>query len=414
MVAKRPSAFLYGILTAVPSFAKTHYLVWANPRALAQHQHSENMDRAASATIQPMRGFTFLLANLILLSVFEIAAFGDPPPFELPPGLMPVSRILSVVPFWTAGTVAAAAALWMVMTFCLLKLSGRTVTLAMMTRVVCYATALETGAAVFFVFLPILLLPSAEFTAVRGYLTWPVGLIGLFSLYWVARQLKVEGSGGGIAVYLGGIAASAAFLALQASPIWPIKTYENLSGSMLPTLEHKDYVVANKWAYFWRPPERGEIAAFYGSMDPHVPYLKRVIGIPGDKIQVAQGILHINGTPVERARIADFVLNPKTPTERRVRQYSEILPWTSRAGTKVLFRPAYGILEIFGDTGVLDNTPVYDIPEDHYFVLGDNRDQSLDSRVKNQFGFIPESHFVGPIYRRLLPPTSLEKLTSIE
>ncbi|WP_161973711.1 signal peptidase I [Hwanghaeella grinnelliae] len=413
MAAHRPSVFLFEVLKAIPSFAKTHFLAWFNPRALSS-ANRESSNRGSAKQIEPMPGLRFLIANLVVLSALEMIVLGHTPAFELPPTFLPLSKFLDPLPLSTFATFALATALWMLVPYCFLKLAGRSVTVSTLFRVLCYGSALVTGATVVIFYLPLLLLPREEFANLQPHLVWPLIAIGLFSYYWTARQLKFEGSNGGFAIYLGVFAATGLLSALQATPVWPIETYNNAAGSMLPTLRAGENVVANKWAYLWRPPKRGEIGAFRGPTDPHNIYLKRVIGIPGDTVQFIRGILHINGVPTERIRLPDFVMHPNTQAERRVRQYRESLPSTEQGGTNTLIRPMHRILKIYEGNGPLDNTPVYSVPDGHYFVLGDNRDNSLDSRVMNSIGFVSESHFLAPIYRRLLPPTNLDIPISIE
>ena len=412
MAGKGLSVFLFGALKTIPAFAKTHFLVWVDPQSLAA-AHRQKTDRRSVAQLEPLSGMAFLIANLVLVSIVDRLVIGETPPFELPPVLAPIAGFLNALPVLTIAEFAAVTALGLLVPFCFLKIAGRTVTMVMLFRILCYASALVTGAGIVFFYLPVLLLPQEAVANMRGYVIWPISAVGLFTYYWIARQVKHEGGNGGAAIYLGTFAATALLTALQATPLWPRETFDNNSGSMLPTLQAGDYVLANKWAYLWRQPMRGEIAVFRGPTDPHVRYLKRVIGMPGDRIQFSQSILHINDVPVERTRLTDSVINPGTTISRRMRHYAESLPWETKPDTNTLRRPNYRILEISDDNGALDNTPVYTVPDNHYFVVGDNRDQSLDSRVA-QFGFVPESHFIAPIFRRLLPPTALDIPTSIE
>jgi signal peptidase I len=160
------------------------------------------------------------------------------------------------------------------------------------------------------------------------------------------------------------------------------------SGSMIPTLLVGDYLFVSKTAYgyskfsfpggivpvegrIWEgAPKRGDVVVFRPPGEPETDFIKRVIGLPGDKVQMRDGVLHINGEPVQRQRIEDYV-DPDDPLARPVPQYLETLP----GGV------THPILEAEGDLGTLDDTPTYAVPPDHYFMMGDNRDRSNDSRM---------------------------------
>ena len=175
------------------------------------------------------------------------------------------------------------------------------------------------------------------------------------------------------------------------------------SGSMIPTLLVGDYLFVSKFSYgysrysfpFGPPifegriledePTRGDVAVFKLPTDNSTDYIKRVVGMPGDKIRVHNGVLHINGKPVERRRIADFTLDNRFGAARRVAQYVETLPNGK----------SYLTIETDSDFGPMDNTPEYTVPDGHYFVMGDNRDNSQDSRALRQVGFVPLENFVG-------------------
>jgi signal peptidase I len=118
--------------------------------------------------------------------------------------------------------------------------------------------------------------------------------------------------------------------------------------------------------------------------DNKTDYIKRIVGLPGDRIQVINGILHINGESVKRDRVEDFVTTDQFGRQVRVAQYIETLP----NGRK------HHIIEE-SDSGSLDNTQVYVVPENHFFAMGDNRDNSLDSRVNSMVGFVPVENLVG-------------------
>jgi len=195
------------------------------------------------------------------------------------------------------------------------------------------------------------------------------------------------------------------------------------SGSMLPRMMIGDYLLVAKWPYGYsrysmpfgmggfdgrvleQQAERGDVVVFYypgGGAD----WVKRVIGLPGDTVQVKAGQLILNGKPVPRTRIADFLM-PVTENspcrfldaerKREVREadgtvscayprYRETLP-----GGR-----SYQVLDQM--IGPADETEAFRVPEGHYFVMGDNRDDSMDSRfpiVAKGVGLLPADHLVG-------------------
>jgi signal peptidase I len=175
------------------------------------------------------------------------------------------------------------------------------------------------------------------------------------------------------------------------------------SGSLVPTLLIGDYLFVSKYSYgysrysipFGPPvmsgrvwasePKRGDIAVFKLPKDNSTDYIKRVIGLPGDRIQVVQGILQINGQPVKRERVEDYETVDNWGRATKVPQYRETLP----NGV------AHTIIEREGDRGFWDNTEVYTVPPGHFFMMGDNRDNSTDSRDLASVGFVPFENFVG-------------------
>ena len=118
--------------------------------------------------------------------------------------------------------------------------------------------------------------------------------------------------------------------------------------------------------------------------DNRTDFIKRVIGLPGDTVQMKGGVLHINDVAVPRQRVDDFVERSPSGNVRRIPQYLETLP----NGV------SYITLDMTPNS-VWDNTGLYIVPEDHYFMMGDNRDNSSDSRVPDSVGYVPFENLVG-------------------
>jgi len=172
------------------------------------------------------------------------------------------------------------------------------------------------------------------------------------------------------------------------------------SGSMEGTLQIGDYLFVSKSTYgFSRysfpfglipfsgrflvlsEPQRGDIVVFKFPPDNSTDYIKRLIGLPGDRIQMKEGVLYINDQAVPKEKVDDYI-EPIGEETRSVPRYRETLP----NGV------TYDVLDR-DPQGNLDNTEVFVVPEGHYFMMGDNRDNSADSRV--DVGYVPFENFVG-------------------
>jgi signal peptidase I len=178
------------------------------------------------------------------------------------------------------------------------------------------------------------------------------------------------------------------------------------SGSMIPTLLVGDYLFVSKYSYGYSRhsipfspnlfsgrilgalPQRGDVAVFKLPRDNSTDYIKRIIGLPGDRIQVRGGVLHVNGQPVRRELVGPYTVEGDGP-RLVVRKYLETLP-PSAGGQPV----QHAVLEV-SDDQPFDNTTEFLVPAGHVFAMGDNRDNSLDSRAMNAVGFIPVENLVG-------------------
>jgi signal peptidase I len=180
------------------------------------------------------------------------------------------------------------------------------------------------------------------------------------------------------------------------------------AGSMIPTFLIGDYFFVSKYAYgysrytwpfFWpfssqpfsgriwgSEPARGDVVAFFLPKDNATVYIKRVVGLPGDRIQMKQGRLYINDVAVARVQLPDFT--GEEPCGARAsagtKRWRETLP----NGV------SYETLDCV-DNGFYDNTTGYTVPDGQYFMLGDNRDNSTDSRVLSAMGYVPLENIIG-------------------
>jgi len=174
------------------------------------------------------------------------------------------------------------------------------------------------------------------------------------------------------------------------------------SGSMKATLLVGDYLFVSKYSYgyshFSLPlspdlfsgripggllPRRGDVVVFRLPKDTSTDYIKRVIGLPGDKIQMIDGVVNINGVPVKHEPAPPFIETEEGTVEAPVKRWKETLP----NGV------SYYTLDLV-DNGFADNTQVYTVPPGDYFMMGDNRDNSTDSRF-SQVGMVPLENIVG-------------------
>jgi len=166
------------------------------------------------------------------------------------------------------------------------------------------------------------------------------------------------------------------------------------STAMSPSLNKGDYFFVSKFAYNSTSPRRGDIIVFHAPQLGNVDYVKRVVGLPGDRIRMRRGVPSINDAPVKQRRIADFVEDCGGRALCHVPQYMETLP-----GGR-----SYTVLDRVPN-GPLDNTDEFLDPANCYFVLGDNRDNSNDSRA--DVGYVCKKLIVGPVVRKFVANSKL-------
>jgi signal peptidase I len=181
--------------------------------------------------------------------------------------------------------------------------------------------------------------------------------------------------------WLAALAVIAIGVGLELSDVFPYspgwRSFHVASGSNMPTLLTTDYVLVDI-RHPGTVPDHGDVVVFRHPRDPKVDYLKRVVGLPGDRVQLREGILYLNGKPVPREPRA------ATPSDPAFKQYRETLP-NGRA---------YAVLETSESPS--QNSEEFNVPPGFFFVLGDNRGNSLDSRYKD-LGYIPIANVIGTV-----------------
>lgn len=203
-----------------------------------------------------------------------------------------------------------------------------------------------------------------------------------------------------------------------------VEPFKIPSGSMIPTLQVGDFILVNKFTYGIRlpvinkkiidvgEPKRGDVMVFRYPEDPSLDYIKRVIGVPGDKVEYQNKRLTINGKPIETTRIDDY-LHPE-----RLYYSKQYVEKTDGVEHRILNdddAPAF-ISDVsrfpqrnnclYNNSGVICT-----VPPGHFFMMGDNRDNSRDSRF---WGFVPEENIVGKAFFIWLNLGDLKRIGSFK
>jgi signal peptidase I len=224
-------------------------------------------------------------------------------------------------------------------------------------------------------------LPISAGTAV-DLLTFVYGIAGAVHCYRLASRLGVQTPKVWFSRWysLATLVASAATLLVAVRlAVW--EPFNVPAASMEPSLRVGDTFIAAKLPYRFGDPERGDIAVFLSPADNETAYVKRLVGLPGDRVQMKAGSLYLNGARVPREEV---VPQPIRFRDNIGEVYRENLP----EGRSYLIRE-------ISDQRPLDDTGIYEVPPGRYFFLGDNRDNSLDSRT--MFGTVPSENLIGRV-----------------
>lgn len=175
------------------------------------------------------------------------------------------------------------------------------------------------------------------------------------------------------------------------------------SGSMKPNLLIGDYIIVSKYSYgyskysfpfapdlfdgrifFSNKPKRGDVVVFRYPPDPSINYVKRLIGLPGDEIQMRGGFLYINNKKIAKKPDGEFIDKDLGDFPIAIKKYIEKLPNDKKVT----------ILDLYQDSNG-DDTGIYRVPEGYYFFMGDNRDNSQDSRFLSEVGYVSAANLIG-------------------
>jgi signal peptidase I len=242
-------------------------------------------------------------------------------------------------------------------------------------------------------------------------LRWLTALLGLWSLIVMMLMLaRIQGFG--FWRTIANAALGSLLLPILLALIvrtFLFQPFDIPSRGMMPTLLSGDYLFVSKYSYgyshyslplsprwfsgriFASEPQRGDVVVFRLPKNDSADFIQRLVGLPGDRIQMRVGVLYINGQPVKRERVEDFSDRDAFGRSQQVNRWRETLANGVSYETLAL-----------QDDGFYDNTPEYKVPAGQYFMIGDNRDNSNDSRNPSEIGTIPFENLVGRAERIFL------------
>lgn len=335
----------------------------------------------------PIGPGVFLLISYLLFGSLEVFLAPQTNSFELPEALSALSYIFRFLPEISTFVTVTSLGICYAFSGIILIVSRNNELLKPVFGDFCYMTG---G-----ILLPLFVVAILIRNYFHQSFWWVDALICVIGLVWVARQMKTEHGLGSSFLYLTIVIANIPIIMVAMFLLFtvgPKQNYSIVSSSMAPTFLIGEGVTANRWVFGWRDPYRGEIVAFLNAKRGFSVSLKRIVGLPEDTIQMIGGVLQINGKPVILTPAVDFMESGRGGATRTIKQYLEMLP----NGV------SYHVLDTRTDS-VLDDTLLFSVPKDHYFVLGDNRDRSTDSRVQRHIGFISKDNLIGSIYSLAYP-----------
>lgn len=235
-----------------------------------------------------------------------------------------------------------------------------------------------------------------DFALILSLLALATGLLWLLQRFWLMPRARREGREP--SHWIESVASLFPIIVIVlVFRSFVLEPFKIPSGSMIPTLEIGDFIAVTKFSYGLRlpvlntrilaigEPQRGDVMVFRFPEDERINYIKRVVGLPGDTVTYRNKVLFINGEPVEQETVGPFIgegLNRNPPGRQPIKRREHL-------GEE----PHY--IMVFPDQPDRE-TRTWTVPDGHFFVLGDNRDQSLDSRHWN---FVPEDNLVGRAWR---------------
>ena len=233
---------------------------------------------------------------------------------------------------------------------------------------------------------------NVDFSAVLVILTSASGLIWLFGVLFFVDKNNKDDNGELVLPAVVDFARSffPIFFIVLILRSFIVEPFKIPSASMMPTLLIGDFILVNKYDYGIRlpvlntkiienkTPNRGDIVVFRYPVDPSIPFIKRVVGLPGDKYLYQDKILYINGEPVEQVEIGEYQAVGSGKMMDGATLSTELLVNAEHEILRLPHRPSQNVEGI--------------VPKGHYFVLGDNRDNSKDSRY---WGYVPDENLVG-------------------